>query len=170
MILEIERGSTRSHCVVNSMVVTGKRGKRRKQLVDYLQVTKWCWKLKEEVLDRALRWIRFGRSYGPVVRQPNVQMNELMKEGESRRGAVESQTQIETGPLSLQTVTLHLLRWFARCWTRLEGDASLYSSTVIKITVKHNLSYLPRLQDVVIKRFSLWQHVSAVQVAIIRST
>jgi len=53
-MLEIERGSTRSRSVVNSIVVTGKRGRRRKQLVDYLQETKLYWKLKEEVLDRAL--------------------------------------------------------------------------------------------------------------------
>jgi hypothetical protein len=49
--------------------VTGRRGKRCKQLLDDLKEMRGCWKLKEEALDRTLRVTRFGRGYGPVVRQ-----------------------------------------------------------------------------------------------------
>jgi hypothetical protein len=49
--------------------VTGKRGRRRKQLVDDFKEKIRYWKLKEEALDRTLWRTRFGRGYGPVVRQ-----------------------------------------------------------------------------------------------------
>jgi hypothetical protein len=47
--------------------MTGKRGRRRKQLLDDLKETRGYWKLKEEELYPALRRTRFGREYGPVV-------------------------------------------------------------------------------------------------------
>jgi hypothetical protein len=46
----------------------GRREMRRKQLLDDLE-TRECWKFKEEVLVRTLWGSRFGRSYGPVVKQ-----------------------------------------------------------------------------------------------------
>jgi hypothetical protein len=49
--------------------MTGRRGRRRKQLLDDLKEKRRCWKLKEEALDRTLWRSRFGRGYGPVVRQ-----------------------------------------------------------------------------------------------------
>jgi hypothetical protein len=49
--------------------MTGRRGRRRKQLLDDLKEKKIYWKLKEEALDRTLWRTRFGRGYGPVVRQ-----------------------------------------------------------------------------------------------------
>jgi hypothetical protein len=49
--------------------MTGRRGRRRKQLLDDLKEKKRYWKLKEEALDHALWRTRFGRGYGPVVRQ-----------------------------------------------------------------------------------------------------
>jgi hypothetical protein len=49
--------------------VMGRRGRRRKQLLDDLKEKRRYWKLKEEALDRTLWRIRFGRGYGPVVRQ-----------------------------------------------------------------------------------------------------
>jgi hypothetical protein len=48
---------------------TGRRGRRRKQLLDDLKEKKRYWKLKEEALDRILWRTCFGRGYGPVVRQ-----------------------------------------------------------------------------------------------------
>jgi hypothetical protein len=48
---------------------TGRRGRRRKQLLDDLTEKRRYWKLKEEALDRTLWRTRFGRGYGPVVRQ-----------------------------------------------------------------------------------------------------
>jgi len=49
--------------------VTGRRGRRRKQLLDDVKETRGCWKLKEKALGRTLWRVRFGRSYGTVVRQ-----------------------------------------------------------------------------------------------------
>jgi hypothetical protein len=49
--------------------MTGRRGRRRKQLLDGLKEKGRYWKLKEEALDRILWRTRFGRGYGPVVRQ-----------------------------------------------------------------------------------------------------
>jgi hypothetical protein len=49
--------------------MTGRRGRRRKQLLDDLKEKKIYWKLKQEALDRTLRRICFGRGYGPVVRE-----------------------------------------------------------------------------------------------------
>jgi hypothetical protein len=46
--------------------MTGRRGRRRKQLLDDLTEKRRYWKLKEEALDRTLWRTRFGRGYGPV--------------------------------------------------------------------------------------------------------
>jgi hypothetical protein len=47
----------------------GRRGRRRKQILDDLMEKRGYWKLREEALDRTLWRTRFGRGYGPVVRQ-----------------------------------------------------------------------------------------------------
>jgi hypothetical protein len=49
--------------------MTGRRGRRRKQLLDDLKEKRRYWQLKEEELDRTVWRTRFGRGYGPVVRQ-----------------------------------------------------------------------------------------------------
>jgi hypothetical protein len=49
--------------------MTGRRGRRCKQLLDDLKEKRRYWKLKEEALDHTLCRTRFGRGYGPVVRQ-----------------------------------------------------------------------------------------------------
>jgi hypothetical protein len=49
--------------------MTGRRARRRKQLLDDLKEKRRYWKLKQEALDRTLWRTRFGRDYGPVVRQ-----------------------------------------------------------------------------------------------------
>jgi len=41
----------------------GRRGRRRKQLLDDLKETRGCWKLNEEAIDRTLWRKRFGRGY-----------------------------------------------------------------------------------------------------------
>jgi hypothetical protein len=51
------------------MEMTGRRRRRRLQLLDDLKEKRRYWKLKEEVLDRTVWRIRFGRSYETVVRQ-----------------------------------------------------------------------------------------------------
>jgi hypothetical protein len=45
----------------------GRRGKRRKQLLDYLIDRREYRKLKEEALNCTLRRTGFGKGYGPVV-------------------------------------------------------------------------------------------------------
>ena len=49
--------------------VTGRRGRRRKQILDDLEETRGCWKLKEEAPDRTLWRTCFGRGCESVVRQ-----------------------------------------------------------------------------------------------------
>jgi len=51
------------------MEVTGRRGTKRKQLLDGLKETRGNWKLKEEELERTSWRTCFGRGYGPVVRR-----------------------------------------------------------------------------------------------------
>ena len=55
--------------------VTGRRGRRSKQLLDDLKEKRGYWKLKEEALDRTLWRICFGRGYGPVARQTTERTN-----------------------------------------------------------------------------------------------
>jgi hypothetical protein len=52
--------------------VTGKRGKRRRKLMDNLKEGTGFSHLKEEALDRTMWRTRFGRGFGPVVRQTNL--------------------------------------------------------------------------------------------------
>ena len=49
--------------------VTGRRGRRRRQLLDDLKDRRGYSHLKEEALDRTMWRARFGRRIGPVVRQ-----------------------------------------------------------------------------------------------------
>jgi len=49
--------------------VTGRRGRRLKQLLDELKEKTGYWKWNEVTLDRILWRNRFGRSYGPIARE-----------------------------------------------------------------------------------------------------
>jgi hypothetical protein len=49
--------------------VTGRQGRRGKQLLDDLKEARGYWKLKEKALDRTSWRTGLGRSYGPVVGQ-----------------------------------------------------------------------------------------------------
>jgi hypothetical protein len=49
--------------------VTGRRGRRRKKLLHDLKERRGYSHLKEEALDRTKWRTRFGRVFGPVVRQ-----------------------------------------------------------------------------------------------------
>ena len=49
--------------------VTRRRGRRRKKLLDDLKGRRGYSHLKEEALDRTMWRNRFGRGFGPVVRQ-----------------------------------------------------------------------------------------------------
>ena len=56
------------------MGMTGRQGRRHKQLLDDLKETRRYWKMKEEVLDCTVWRTHFGRGYGSVVR--HSRMNE----------------------------------------------------------------------------------------------
>jgi hypothetical protein len=49
--------------------VTARRGRRRRKLLDDLKRRRGYFHLKEEALDRTMWRARFGRGFGPVVRQ-----------------------------------------------------------------------------------------------------
>jgi hypothetical protein len=49
--------------------VTGRRGRRRRKLLDDLKERRGYSHLKEEALDRTMWRARFGKSFGPVIRQ-----------------------------------------------------------------------------------------------------
>ena len=49
--------------------VTGRRGRRRRKLLDDLKERRGYCHLKEEALDRTIWRNRFGRGFGPVIRQ-----------------------------------------------------------------------------------------------------
>jgi len=49
--------------------VTGRRGRKRRKLLDDFKERRGYSHLKEEALDRTMWRARFGRGLGPVVRQ-----------------------------------------------------------------------------------------------------
>ena len=49
--------------------VTGRQGRRRRKLLDDLKERRGYSHLKDEALDRTMWRARFGRGFGPVVRQ-----------------------------------------------------------------------------------------------------
>ena len=49
--------------------VTGRRGRKRRKLLDDLKEKRGYSHLKGESLDRTMWRARFGRGFGPVVRQ-----------------------------------------------------------------------------------------------------
>jgi len=55
--------------------VTGRQGRRRRKLLDDLKESRGYSHLKEEALDRTMWRARFGRGFGPVVRQTTNWMN-----------------------------------------------------------------------------------------------
>ena len=73
--LNLRRNSFLKHDVVGNkdgrIEVTGRRGRRRKQLLDDLKERRGCSHLREEALDRTLCSTGSGRGYGPVVRLLN---------------------------------------------------------------------------------------------------
>jgi hypothetical protein len=55
--------------IKGEMEVTRRRGRRRRKLLDDLQDKRGYSHLKEEALDLTMWRARFGRGFGPVVRQ-----------------------------------------------------------------------------------------------------
>jgi len=58
--------------------VTGRRGRRRKKLLNDLKERRGYSHLKEEALDRTMWRAGFGRGFGPVVRQTIKRMNDVL--------------------------------------------------------------------------------------------
>jgi hypothetical protein len=58
--------------------VTGRRGRRRRKQLDDLKERIGYSHLKKEALDRTMWRARFGRSFGPVVRQTAKWMDEVL--------------------------------------------------------------------------------------------
>ena len=48
--------------------MTGRRGRRRRKVLDDIKERTGYSHLKEEALDRSMWRVRFGRGFGPVVR------------------------------------------------------------------------------------------------------
>ena len=68
----------RSNCLLQRVIegkikgrieVTGRRGRKRRKLLDDLKEKRGYSHLKEEALDRTMWRARFGRGFRPVVRQ-----------------------------------------------------------------------------------------------------
>jgi hypothetical protein len=55
--------------IVGGIEVTERQGRRRKKLLDDLKERRGYSHLKEQALDRTMWRARFGRGFGPVVRQ-----------------------------------------------------------------------------------------------------
>ena len=55
--------------IQGEMEVTGRRGRRRKKLLEDLKDRRGYSHLKEEALDRTMWRNRFGGGFGPVIRQ-----------------------------------------------------------------------------------------------------
>jgi hypothetical protein len=75
----------RRNCLLQSVIegkikgeieVTGRRGRRRRKLLDDVKERRGYSYLKEEPLDRTMWTARFGRRFGPAVRQTAEWMNE----------------------------------------------------------------------------------------------
>jgi hypothetical protein len=63
--------------------VTGRRGRRRRKLLDDLKERRGYSHLKDEALDRTMWRTRFGRGFGPVVRQTAKRMTFAVGRGKS---------------------------------------------------------------------------------------
>jgi hypothetical protein len=56
--------------------VPGRRQRRSKQLLDFLNEKREYWQLKEDVIDGTSCRTCFGRGYGPIVRETMEWMND----------------------------------------------------------------------------------------------
>jgi hypothetical protein len=66
--------------------VTGRRKRRRKQLLYDVKETRRSWNSKEEALDRSTRRTCFGKVHGPVARQRERERGEKERERGGRGG------------------------------------------------------------------------------------
>jgi hypothetical protein len=77
----------RKNCILRQVIkgkikggieVTGRRGRRRRKVLDDPEERRGYSHLKDEALDRS-RWkARYGRGFGPVVRQTDICINDAL--------------------------------------------------------------------------------------------
>jgi len=76
----------RRNCLLNHVIegkvegrmeVSGRRGRKRKQILDDLKENCVYWKLKEETIDLSLWRTLFGRGFGLVVRETTKRMSDV---------------------------------------------------------------------------------------------
>jgi len=65
--------------------VTGRQGRRRRKLLDDIKERRGYSHFKVEALDRTMWTARFGRGFGPVIRQTTKCMNIIPKRCTSHR-------------------------------------------------------------------------------------
>jgi hypothetical protein len=65
----LHRNCLLQQVIEGKIEVTGRRGRRRRKLLDDLKEMRGYSHLKEEALDRTMWRASFGRGFGPVVRQ-----------------------------------------------------------------------------------------------------
>jgi hypothetical protein len=68
-IFSVETAFYNSRKDTRGIEVTGRRGRRRRKLLDDFKERRGYSHLKEEALDRTMWRAHFGRGFGPVVRQ-----------------------------------------------------------------------------------------------------
>ena len=78
----LRRNCLLKHVIEGKIEVTSRRRRRRKQLLDERKEKRGYWEMKEEAPARTVWRTRFGRGYGPVIRQTTGRMNEWMNECE----------------------------------------------------------------------------------------
>jgi hypothetical protein len=65
----LSRNCFLKYVIEGNIEATGRKGRSRKQLLGDLKERRRYRKMKQQALDRTRRRTRFGRDYGPVVRQ-----------------------------------------------------------------------------------------------------
>ena len=94
--------------------VRGRQGRRCRKLLDDLKERRGYSHLKEEALDRTMWRARFGRGFGPVVRQTAKWMNEWIPFHPERRWHILLRKYKQRVPWAFHTFTLQRLQWNIR--------------------------------------------------------
>jgi hypothetical protein len=58
--------------IKRGIAVTGRRGRKRRKLLDDLKERRGYSHLKEEALDRSIWRAQFGRGLGPLIKQTTI--------------------------------------------------------------------------------------------------
>jgi hypothetical protein len=133
------------------MEVTGRRGRRRKQLLYDFKEKRTYWIWKEEELDRTVCRTRFGTGCGPVVRQTADWLTEWRKKRTNERTNVRFSFHRNSAPCLAATLNTHGQLCScreARAVQQLETqqwDSNVpFSATVATLTPGHLYRWLKR--------------------------